>query len=129
MTDRVILGYRDNVGYGLWVSRPGFDVNTATDDQMLFNTTEESFKVLQKGSVVVPNNGNPVYVYHNLGVIPFAYLTEEGYLVAFSNAIAFEPPPVIELTDTYLMIKADVNTSPSSAPRYVEYILSVQGSA
>ena len=40
MVDRVIVGKLDSTNYGMKVSKPGVNVNTATDKQLLFDSTK-----------------------------------------------------------------------------------------
>lgn len=49
MTDRVLLGNRGGE-YGLWVSRPGFDVKTAGEDGLLMSTSIRTLQVVRSGS-------------------------------------------------------------------------------
>lgn len=45
-TNRVLLG--NTVGdWGLKVSKPGFDVTTATNEQLIFNSSQNVFKIVQ----------------------------------------------------------------------------------
>ncbi len=78
MVDRVILGKRGGK-HGLWISKPGFDVNTASLDQLLF-TTESGFDSLQFVQVgdVVSTVGNPGRVsIPDLGYKPFVWIVPE----------------------------------------------------
>lgn len=52
---RVIMG-RIGTGvndYGLKVSRSGVDVTTATNDQLVFNSSQDVFKIVQTGTIVL----------------------------------------------------------------------------
>jgi len=56
---RVLMGYQQNgvsAGvdfYGLKVSKAGFDVNTATADQLIFNSSQNTFKIVSKGTATI----------------------------------------------------------------------------
>ena len=52
MANRVLIGKRGTSDYGLYVSNPGVNVLTATDDDLMFNSDlVEGFNVLQSGTV------------------------------------------------------------------------------
>ena len=56
MTRRIILGRRGST-YGLWVSKPGVDVETAGAADLLFDMTQRHGMILEEGSAVVPSGG------------------------------------------------------------------------
>lgn len=60
MTNRVLLGNR-NGAYGLWVSKPGYDVANAgtTDANMLFVPSAKTVRVIQSGTISVPASSSP----------------------------------------------------------------------
>lgn len=83
---RMLEGLLPDGNYGLWVSSPGIDVRTAvstTPGQLIFNSSQQTFKVMQNGSLTLPditlvnnqNQNNGVVIAHNLGYVPifFAY--------------------------------------------------------
>lgn len=51
---RVLLGKGANGFYGLKVSKPGFDVFTATDDDLIFNSDQNSFKIVSIVDITIP---------------------------------------------------------------------------
>lgn len=76
-TRRVLLGKGADGFYGLKVSQAGTDVYDATDEQLVFNSGQNVFKIVQKGETTVSadNSGGTgvvgtVTVTHNLGYIP-----------------------------------------------------------
>ena len=81
-TRRVLLGKGDNNFYGLKVSQEGKDVFSAPDEELVFNSNNNVFKVVQTGQVSITSkvvNGTAVGFYfdntsvtidHNLGFIP-----------------------------------------------------------
>jgi hypothetical protein len=74
-----LLGKGANNFYGLKVSKPGIDVYTAPDSDLIFNSSQNVFKIVQSGTVdIVTGAGeaNDVTVTHNLGYAPvvIAYL-------------------------------------------------------
>lgn len=71
MTNRVLFGQRNGV-FGLWVSKPGYDVLTADWNDMMFSTDQRSGQIVQTGAIPVPSIGSlPVAVtIPNLGYYP-----------------------------------------------------------
>jgi hypothetical protein len=61
MARRIILGQR-GAEYGLWVSKPGVDVFSASAADMLFDMSTRRGMVLEEGSAVVPGGGNSVMI-------------------------------------------------------------------
>lgn len=54
-TRRVLFGKGANGFYGLKVSPANVDVFTATDDQLIFNSAQNVFKIVATGTVVFPD--------------------------------------------------------------------------
>jgi hypothetical protein len=50
---RVLLGRGKDDFYGLKVSKPGFDVYSASDDNLIFNSNNNVFKILEKRTVTL----------------------------------------------------------------------------
>src|SRR5260221_9771691 len=47
---RMIEGLLPDGSYGMWVSKPGYDVITATGDQLVFNSNQNIFKIDRKST-------------------------------------------------------------------------------
>lgn len=90
-TNRVAFG-RIGTGvndWGMKVSKPGFSVDTATADQLIFNSTQDTFKIVSTGtsSITAPSvtgatvgvftGGNTITIPHGLSITPafLAYAT------------------------------------------------------
>lgn len=58
---RVLIGRRGNA-WGLWVSKPGKDVETASDDDMLMSPTNPNLAFLLKGQVSLQQAAQSVTV-------------------------------------------------------------------
>ncbi len=76
----VLIGKRPLTGIrGFYVAKPGIDVTRASDDELIFNSQEDAFKIVNAGTATinVPNSSNDflaqVVVNHDLGYVP-AYL-------------------------------------------------------
>lgn len=55
-TNRVLIGYQQVLQqWGMFVSQPGIDVTTATAAQLIFNSQQDVFKVVQSG-ILVPSS-------------------------------------------------------------------------
>jgi hypothetical protein len=57
MTNRIIIGQRNSL-YGLWVSKPGANVVSAPESDLLFSMSGGMLQVFQKGSFTIPVGGN-----------------------------------------------------------------------
>lgn len=73
-TRRVLLGKGKDGFYGLKVSQPGVDVWDAANDELVFNSEQNVFKIVQD-PVTVPvtapaNTTNSTTIAHNLGYKP-----------------------------------------------------------
>lgn len=82
-TRRVLLGKGANGFYGLKVSPESVDVYTAADDDLVFNSSQNVFKIVDSGTVTIPvisgvPGSSTVTYTHNLGYIPV--------VLAFSGA-------------------------------------------
>lgn len=82
--DRVILGRQADNSYGLIVSKPGFDADPSSPDNLIFNSDQDAFKIALAGEHVMSTysiagtsgewiksgNSSPDTIVHNLGFIP-----------------------------------------------------------
>jgi hypothetical protein len=50
--DRIIIGRKEDGGYSIKVSDAGYDVNTATDDQLVMNSDWNMWKIVASGSTL-----------------------------------------------------------------------------
>lgn len=53
---RVLLGRRSDEIYGLFVSKVGIDVTKATDDQLVFNSNQNTLKIITTDTLVLTRN-------------------------------------------------------------------------
>lgn len=58
-------------GYGIKISRPGFDVNSATPEQLAFSSKYKTLKVYDRGSDTLTVTNRTITIPHNLGYVPF----------------------------------------------------------
>lgn len=71
MANRVVVGQRGGL-YGLWASKPGYDVLTTSDDNMLFTMSGKITMVLMAGSANFAVSGSA-----QTKVIPLSGLTDD----------------------------------------------------
>lgn len=73
---RMVVGFDENNDPVVKISKPGFNVLEATDDQLIFNSSQNVFKIVDSGNTslnaVVPVAGDSVQkiIPHNLGYAP-----------------------------------------------------------
>ena len=77
----------------LKIAKDGYDATTATNDQLIFNSSQNTFKIALTGTATIPavNTGDSdfVSVTHNLGFIPGV----QAY--AFYNGTSYYPLPSV----------------------------------
>lgn len=114
---------QSNMGkhYGIKVSRPGFDVNSATPAQLAFSSKYQTFKIHSRGSGTVNSNsgGGLATIPHGLGYVP-AFFVHVDYNQAGSFTLApygVDGDPDFQLlyayadsTNLYIKAKASVNS-------------------
>ncbi len=105
-TNRVLIGYNTQLQlWGLFVSKPGIDVLTATADQLIFNSNQDTFKIVK----IVPisltyahtspaSEYHQTSVAHGLSYVPafLAFNTIDPGLITWwglSPAVASRPNP------------------------------------
>jgi hypothetical protein len=93
-TRRVMMGKGPDGFYGLKVSQEGNDVYTATNDQLVFNSDNNVFKIVLSGIAVVNYAASAgqaeTTVAHNLGFVPAGMV----YLIP-DNAAYYQPTPLV----------------------------------
>ena len=58
--------------YGLWISKPGFDVKTATEDQLLYDSDKNVLKIHDTGQEEITSKFTTIT--HDLGYIPMTLI-------------------------------------------------------
>lgn len=75
MSGRIALGQKSGQ-YGLWVSRPGVEVLTASDDDMLLSTSRTGLMIIASGVIYSPgNNTTHDFTIPALGYTPLVIVT------------------------------------------------------
>jgi len=96
-TRRVLLGKGADGFYGLKVSPEGTDVYSATDDELIFNSSQDVFKIVQTGSfnfsdTASGNNYTNTYtVAHSLGFPPLVFASGNISFNGSSSRLAILP--------------------------------------
>ena len=102
--DRILIGKKEDGKYAIKVSAPGYDVNTATDEQLVMSSDWNMWKIIHEGIVNVTPRSTPitlsgnnigylmdiaVYVLPTSGMtLPTAkYMTNVCYLGGLSDII------------------------------------------
>lgn len=104
-TRRVLLGKGKDDFYGLKVSQAGTDVYDGADEDMVFNSDNNIFKIVQSGTVsqTLSNTSNTVSgaagdnpqefaIAHNLGYIPAFLVYVRAPADFFDGAVLFQLP-------------------------------------
>ena len=107
-TPKLLMGYQKDgfgtgVDYGLKIAKEGYDVTTATDAQMAFNSAFNTFKVVQMGTLrtTIGSDAVTLTAAHGLGYTPaiIAYV-EVDYANADTGLLAGSRAP----TGTHLQV-------------------------
>lgn len=88
---RVLLGKSSNSFYGLKVSKPDIDVFSATDEQLVFNSEQNVFKIVDKGTIEITldaDTATAVEIAHGLSYTPIV-------LAFFTSDTQYYPLPAI----------------------------------
>lgn len=136
-TARIVEGLLPDGSYGMWVSKPGFDVRTASGDQLIFNSSQNIFKILLDATYTLntsTTSGVIRTIAHNLGFLPVAmvYLELPASIFGGSSAASTMLPwsnggtnnPLIEwyVDNTNLYLTSTKDTSGNS-PYTIHYYL------
>lgn len=100
----VLIGKRPLTGVrGFYVASPGIDVTIATDAQLIFNSSQDIFKIVTSGIATIPavasTGRSSITVTHNLGFVPSIV----GYTVV-DGIYGPLPSIVVNLTGTVAYI-------------------------
>ena len=58
MANRVLVGEHDSLGYGLFVSKPGSNVVSATGNDLIFDSTVTRSSTVHQTSIITMSSGN-----------------------------------------------------------------------
>lgn len=62
MSERIRVGVRTPSEFGFFISQPGKDVTSCTDEELMLSSKFKSFQITQKGIVILPAGQNYVDV-------------------------------------------------------------------
>lgn len=106
-----ILGYDDKGKVAVKVAKPGFDANTADDKDLIFNSNQNVFKIIERGTSSIPqfsiNGGSGTTLKIPLpksikdqGIVPIAQVYAKGAVLDWSTftqlAANYIPLPIIQ---------------------------------
>lgn len=104
MTDRVLLGKRTDNTYGLDISLPGYDVKTATEEQLAFSSKWGSAGVVHQSGT---STQGATVTFPDLGYKPFVYCQ----IYSGSNTLG------------YVYSESDQSTPPEPFQDLWEYVM------
>lgn len=81
-----LFGFDDAGNMVVKVAKPGFDANNATDEELIFNSAQDVFKIVQTGNSTSPS------VAVNTGGANYA--TFVGTTVVIPHGLSFIPVPI-----------------------------------
>lgn len=101
-TNRVLIGYQTVLqAWGMFVSKPGVDVTSATADQLIFNSNQNIFKIATKIPLTLTySHTNPnsefrtTSVAHGLTYLPgfLAFNTLDPYFAGLTTGVTASKP-------------------------------------
>ncbi|MBX4911375.1 hypothetical protein HJA82_29115 [Rhizobium bangladeshense] len=110
MTNRVLFGQR-GAAYGLWVSKPGFDVLSTADANMMMLPSQANLQLIQSGYIDTSGNAFPyTVVIPNLGYFPLVKWVMSGY-----NAY------LVSGSATTIRFYSDGQAAQSGVARFISY--------
>lgn len=123
-TRRVLLGKGADGFYGLKVSKEGEDVYTAANDQLVFNSDNNVFKIVKTDTVTLPldySDGSTTWtIPHNLGFVPtyevYLLYGSTRYQLPFINSFVVGTPPSADVVPSVI-----VNASADSTNLYITW--------
>lgn len=85
MANRICLGNRNGT-YGLFVSQPGYDVLTAADANLSFDSRMPSVWVVTRGSVSIPANQNTAsVVFGGMTAVPIIEINRQVFYQSYNQ--------------------------------------------
>jgi hypothetical protein len=107
MTNRVVIGPRNNGDIGVFVSPPGVDADTAADSALRLSITSKVSQLILLGRVAAGTN----LVALGLGRSPFVFLTSQWDFSGVAGHTLgpgpFRPSPPPSGTTSHLVINGD----------------------
>lgn len=116
-TRRVLLGKQGDGSYGLKVSQPTFDVYTAADDDLIFNSSNNVPKIVVSDTATIDATSSTAgsaiteTVPHNLGYVPafWAYFSAGGFYYQIPNATGWGASGGVMTFTNWLFASVDAN--------------------
>lgn len=125
MANRVIFGRR-GTDFGLYISKPGFDVLSAGINDMLFHPAQDSLQFVQTGAISV-SNGNPVNIaIPDLGYWPMIFLAPNDTYGNFPDGTSTDWDPQITYNSN---TSVTINVGGSSSAIVVYVVMRLRADA
>lgn len=132
--NRVLLGYQKDgfgtgIDYGLKVSQTGYDVLSTSSTNLSFNSAQNIFKIVTKGSGTIPSfsisgtpNASLITIPHGQSHVPVCFVYCRATLLNYATLSAitsdYVPAPIIQDTTNnangYLFLAANGTSYPIS---------------
>ena len=122
-----LFGFDDTGTMVVKVAKPGYDANSATNDQLVFNSSQNVFKIVDKLTTTIPsfslaagagNRFKIITIPHLQSSTPLVEIYVQSYLVNFSVggfiSSTYTPLPVVYdgSPNTYVFPAADMSSYP-----------------
>ena len=129
-----LFGFDSSGNMVVKVARPGFNADTATDSQLIFNSSQNTFKIAMSGTVAFTpaNGGGPLYtvssgrktgpvVTHNLGVIPGVLAYTQRPTTGFNSGVLTSLPFLESNATTNVLINAFYSVTTTTLSFFMDF--------
>jgi len=99
MANRVLLGNHDSLGYGLFVSKPGSEVESATGNNLIFDSTIQRSSTVHQTSVITMSSGTAtasLTISPTIDYIPYVKINRVDGTNVYGEEQAEATPPSTE---------------------------------
>ena len=127
---RAFMGKNTTLGDGFYVSKTGYDANTASASNLIFNSNQDVFKIVSKITTNIPSfslsydstgnitSGNSLLtIAHNLSFTPIIMVYVKGSLFSFAGGLitsSYVPTPIYVGNQGYITQNYQFPTSSGS---------------
>jgi len=119
MANRVVIGNR-NGQYGLWVSKPGYDVLTTSSSNLLFDMSGSVLQIIQSGEFSVSGTTN-IPLSNTGGITPLVIVWSKVQTYYGSTIQSFPDKFNVNVTATTLTISLASGFSGTHTGTYIVF--------